>query len=145
MHKPNPATVDFLIATIESAADQFDRLGQRLNAARLRAIAAGQRPLGTVPPSLSRGIHIHGFCNVYRAGWFHRAGKPLAFDRHAGDLYPTRESAVADISPASHYVDTVPVSWMEPGAVLANPAHSEPIPLSLTRRLALPEEASHAR
>lgn len=68
----------------------------------------------------------NGFMNIYRSGFFHRAGKPSAFDRHAGDMYATREAALADINPASHYVDTVPVSWQEPAYIEVNPANSIP-------------------
>ena len=78
-------------------------------------------------------MQILGYMNVYRSGHFHRVGKPGMFDRHAGDLYPTHESALADIEPASHYIDTVPVVWNEPTMPAVNGAQSIPTPLSVTR------------
>lgn len=56
-----------------------------------------------------------GWLNIYRSGVYHRCGKPGAFDRHAGDLYPTEQAARDAIDPVSHYVDTVPVVWTEAG------------------------------
>ncbi|CAN7638083.1 hypothetical protein LJR130_004845 [Variovorax sp. LjRoot130] len=56
-------------------------------------------------------MKITGYINLYRSGWFHRQGKPGAFDLHAGDVYPTLESALRDIEPRTHYLATVPVCW----------------------------------
>lgn len=56
-----------------------------------------------------------GWLNIYRSGVYHKCGKPGAFDRHAGDVYPTEAAAKAAIDPATHYVDTVPVVWTEVG------------------------------
>lgn len=65
-------------------------------------------------------MQIKGWMNVYRSGHFHKAGKPGAFDRHAGDFYATEEAARADIAPRSHYVATVPISWPD-DVIAANP------------------------
>lgn len=62
-----------------------------------------------------------GYVNIYRSGYFHSCGKPGAFDRHPGDIYPTREAAEGDITPRSHYIATVPVEWEEEEHVTANP------------------------
>lgn len=77
---------------------------------------------------------VTGWLNVYRSGFFHREGKPDAFNRHAGDLYPTQEAAIRDIEPLSHYVATVPVQWSEPEYPHVNGSHSQPVPLSKTRK-----------
>jgi hypothetical protein len=76
---------------------------------------------------------IHGFMNVYRSGYFHRSNKPHTCNRHAGDFYLSREAALADIDPPSHYIDTVPISWDDPEVLVCNPSDSKPIPLSQTR------------
>lgn len=79
------------------------------------------------------------FMNLYRQGWYHRAGKPGTMRFHGGDLYPTREAAVADIDPAAPYIGTVPVtvsmaSLPEVGMIEPYPAESSPIPLRVTRK-----------
>ena len=56
---------------------------------------------------------VRGYINIYRSGFFHSPGKPGAYDRHPGDCYATREDAVRDIHPRSHYVATCPVEWEE--------------------------------
>jgi hypothetical protein len=74
--------------------------------------------------------------NVYRAGFYHRAGKPGCTDLHAGDFYTSEESAKQQINPASHYLATVSFQWLgEPAQ--ENPADSQPVPLSVTRRMGL--------
>lgn len=73
--------------------------------------------------------------NVYRSGFFHREGKPLTVDRHAGDFYETREQAIADIEPRSHYIATVPFVYVDDQDVTANPADSIPTPLAASRRM----------
>lgn len=79
--------------------------------------------------------------NVYRAGWFHRAGKANNIDLHAGDFYTSREAAMADVDPPSHYLATVPFTFTGP-LQHANPADSVPTPLSSSRRMhSLIEEA----
>lgn len=40
---------------------------------------------------------VKGYMNIYRSGYYHRKGKPKAFDRHAGDIYPTVAAALEDI------------------------------------------------
>jgi hypothetical protein len=72
---------------------------------------------------------IKGFLNVYRSGHFHRAEKPTAFNRHAGDFYATFEDAFADIDPVSHYIDTVAVEWEDEEGLCANCQSSIPVPL----------------
>lgn len=79
---------------------------------------------------------IHGFLNVYRSGYFHRTNKPHTCNRHAGDFYLSKDAAIADIDPQSHYITTVPISWEDPEALICNPPDSQPIPLSQTRKLA---------
>lgn len=59
---------------------------------------------------------IIGYMNVYKSGFFHKAGKADTFDRHAGDIYASHDAAVRDIHPRSHYVATVSVLWTEPGS-----------------------------
>ncbi|CAN7620466.1 hypothetical protein LJR290_004683 [Variovorax sp. LjRoot290] len=78
-------------------------------------------------------MKITGYINLYRSGWFHRQGKPGAFDLHAGDVYPTLESALRDIEPRTHYLATVPVCWQSDQDMAPNPATSAPVPLSVSR------------
>ena len=78
-------------------------------------------------------MRITGYINLYRSGWFHRQGKPGAFDLHAGDVYPTLESAERDIEPRTHYLATVPVCWQSDQAVAPNPTTSLPVPLAVSR------------
>lgn len=75
-----------------------------------------------------------GFVNIYKSGVFHRRGKPRAYDRHPGDIYPTQKAAEADIDWDAGYVATAPIQWYEDKAVDPNPESSEPIPLAVTRR-----------
>lgn len=74
--------------------------------------------------------------NLYRAGWFHRMGKPGNCDVHAGDCYLSEEQARADVEPKSHYLATVSFVW-EGEPMQANPIDSVPTPLSVTRRIAV--------
>lgn len=76
----------------------------------------------------------HGFMNIYRSGHFHRIGKANAYNRHPGDIYALYSDAVADIDFSAGYISTVPVSWEDPEDVQPNPADSQPVPLSKTRR-----------
>lgn len=78
-------------------------------------------------------VTMTGFVNIYRNGWFHRAGKPHNMDRHTGDIYATYEEAVADIDPPSHWIATVPVQWEDVEKVLPNPADSVPTSLRDSR------------
>lgn len=89
-------------------------------------------------------VIMTGYMNVYRAGWFHRENKPNGFDRHAGDFYATRELAMADIDPPSHYIDTVEVQWEDYEVVTTNASDAIPVPLGVSRKAykALYEEAS---
>ena len=61
-----------------------------------------------------------GYINVYRSGFWHKAGKAGAFDRHAGDIYPDSDSAVDAIEQPHLYVATVPVQWEDEDGLLAN-------------------------
>jgi hypothetical protein len=78
-------------------------------------------------------VKTTGYINLYRSGWFHRQGKPGAFNLHAGDVYPTLESARRDIEPRTHYLATVPVCWQADQEMTPNPGNSTPIPLSVSR------------
>lgn len=64
---------------------------------------------------------ITGYINIYRSGLYHTPGKPGAYDRHPGDIYATEAAALDDIYPRSHYVATVPVTWVEPTVPYLNP------------------------
>lgn len=66
-----------------------------------------------------------GYLNIYRSGVWHSCGKPGAFDRHGGDLYPTPQAAEAAISPRSHFIATVVVEWYELDGVVPNPVPGE--------------------
>lgn len=79
-------------------------------------------------------VLMQGWMNVYRAGWFHRENKPNGFDRHSGDFYETKELAMADVEPASHYIDTVSFVWEDFEVVKTNPADAVPIPLATSRK-----------
>lgn len=78
---------------------------------------------------------VTGWMNIYRAGYYHRAGKPNMYDRHPGDCYPTRELAVADIDPPHLYVATVRVTWWEERQPHTNAANSVPVPVAYSRRI----------
>lgn len=83
-----------------------------------------------------------GFMNIYRSGHFHRKGKPGMFDRHGGDLYPTREAALADIDrslSAGYVATTDAIVWYEAVQQQANPPSSVPVPMSQTRIRAVPK------
>lgn len=75
------------------------------------------------------------YMNVYRAGHYHRQGKPLHTNLHGGDLFTTRESALAAVDPDAEYLGTVAtyVNVPEGCTVLENPEGSVPTPLSVTR------------
>lgn len=85
---------------------------------------------------------VQGYMNIYRSGFYHRKGKANAYDRHAGDIYPSWEAAVDDIDPISHYIDTVIVSWHEAAQPVINGPDSKPVSLKLTRYA--DAEVSHA-
>lgn len=78
--------------------------------------------------------------NLYRQGWYHRAGKPGTMNIHPGDMYATFDKAIADIDPDAPYVGTVPVDvldgvWAEDAPAFAEyPADSVPRPIRETRR-----------
>lgn len=58
-------------------------------------------------------VTVLGWINVYRSGFWHSTGKPGTYDRHSGDFYATRDDALRDIHPASHYIGTVQIHWDE--------------------------------
>lgn len=74
-----------------------------------------------------------GYINVYRSGFFHRVGKPTAFDRHGGDIYPDLTTALQNVEPYTHYIDTVPVQWNDQEECRPNMPDSIPVPLRETR------------
>lgn len=76
-------------------------------------------------------MNCTGWINIYRSGFFHTAGKPGAYDRHPGDIYATECAARADISPASHYIATVPISWQEAVVPPVNPRVNEELEIPL--------------
>lgn len=84
-------------------------------------------------------MHVikHGFVNIYRSGFYHRMGKPNLLDRHTGDIYDTREEAIKQIDPPSHYIGTTGISWVDVEDVQSNPADSVPVPLSVSRKRTL--------
>lgn len=53
-------------------------------------------------------MKIKGFINIYRSGYYHRQGKPRAFDRHAGDIYMSEAAAQANIEPLSQHSSETP-------------------------------------
>lgn len=78
-----------------------------------------------------------GWCNLYQQGWYHRAGKPGTMTLHPGDLYPTREDALADIDHDAPYVGTAFVQWEHPEhkpPVQVFPDVSTPVPLAISRK-----------
>jgi hypothetical protein len=73
------------------------------------------------------------YINLYRAGWYHRQGKPNTTNLHGGDVYTSERLAMENAEPDRGYITTVPFEVDMPGAVFANPATSEPTPLYKTR------------
>lgn len=73
--------------------------------------------------------------NLYRQGWYHRAGKPGTMNVHPGDLYPSEAAAKADIDHLAPYIDTV--SFEVPAGLVPSlavyPQESEPTGLAKTR------------
>jgi hypothetical protein len=77
---------------------------------------------------------VVGWQNIYRSGYYHRCGKPGMYDRHPGDLYPTRDAAERDVEPPEQYVTTVKVVWYEDKQPHVNCASSQPVPITESRR-----------
>lgn len=75
------------------------------------------------------------YMNVYRAGFYHRQGKPGHCNIHAGDFFPSEELAKAYAATKAGYLGTVSFDMPVPDGtvVLANPEGSIPTPLSETR------------
>ena len=69
-------------------------------------------------------VSIIGYINVYRNGYYHRRGKPNAFDRQVGDIYPSLESALGEIAPGSRYIGTAEITWQEEATPSINPPES---------------------
>src|ERR1700728_3099970 len=74
-------------------------------------------------------VSIIGYINVYRNGYYHRRGKPNAFDRHVGDIYPSLQSALGEIVPGSHYIGTAEITWNEESLPHTNPTESVAAPV----------------
>ncbi len=72
--------------------------------------------------------------NIYRSGYFHREGKPLTLDCHAGDFYDSEERAKAEIDPPSHYIATVSFEWDDVDGITENPADSVPVSIGVSRK-----------
>lgn len=49
-------------------------------------------------------MKIVGYINIYKSGFYHKPGKPGAFDLHPGDIYFDRESCLEQARPKSHVV-----------------------------------------
>lgn len=65
---------------------------------------------------------VYGWINIYKSGVYHTPGKPGAFDRHGGDIYPDEIAARSAINPETHYLDTIPIHWTDDDATLrSNP------------------------
>lgn len=77
------------------------------------------------------------YINLYRAGWWHKQGKPNTTNLHAGDVYTTEALALENADPDKGYVTTAPFEVDFPGAVLANGPQSVPMSLSISRSLFL--------
>jgi len=76
------------------------------------------------------------YMNLYRQGWYHRAGKPGTLAFHPGDLYPTHSAAVEDIDHDAPFIATVPVDVPDDLGVDFSPygVGSLPVPLRESRR-----------
>lgn len=73
------------------------------------------------------------YINLYKQGYYHRAGKPSTVNIHPGDMYASREAAIADIDTDAPYVGTVPVLLgVIPFEVY--PEMSDPTPLRESRK-----------
>lgn len=68
-----------------------------------------------------------GYVNLYRSGFYHRAGKPHTFNLHPGDIYSTRSTAFADRDPRAPYVTTVRIEWEGDEIFPVNPEGSVPM------------------
>lgn len=75
------------------------------------------------------------YMNVYRAGYYHRQGKPGCTNIHGADFFTTKASAEAAIEHQHGYLATVSFQMPVPEGtwVLENPEGSTPDPLSATR------------
>lgn len=76
------------------------------------------------------------YMNVYRAGYYHRQGKPGHCNIHAGDFFTTEAEARRCAEPDKGYIATVSFEMPLPEGttILANLEGSEPTPLHETRR-----------
>lgn len=74
------------------------------------------------------------YMNIYIQGFYHRCGKPGTLNAHPGDLYDTREEAVADIDSNAPYITTVGFEWDAPEDIQAYPEGATPVPLGVTRK-----------
>lgn len=66
---------------------------------------------------------VIGWINIYDStlSGFHTTGKPGAYDRHAGDVYATRESALRHCNPAKARIATLCIAWHEGQIITVNP------------------------
>jgi hypothetical protein len=82
------------------------------------------------------GEKVTLYMNLYKAGWFHRKGKPGTVDIHPGDFYPNRGKAVAEIDRPELYLGTIPFEYEVPedSLLVVNDENSVAIPLSVSRR-----------
>jgi hypothetical protein len=66
--------------------------------------------------------------NVYRSGYYHRAGKPTATNLHGGDLYVSYADATAAIQHDRGYITTVSFQMPVPADthIYRNPENSVP-------------------
>lgn len=74
------------------------------------------------------------YINLYRSGYYHRQGKPLTTNLHAGDVYDNERTAKENAEPDRGYITTVPFEVDLPGPVYVNGEGSIATPLSVTRQ-----------
>lgn len=75
------------------------------------------------------------YMNVYRAGYYHRQGKPGHCNLHAGDFFTDEMQALRCAQPENGYIETVGFDMPVPTGcvILSNPEGCEPTPLHQTR------------
>ena len=73
--------------------------------------------------------------NIYRAGHYHRQGKPDHCNIHGGDLFTTESLALENVERGAGYVATVSLDMPVPDGcvVLTNPEGSQPSSLYETK------------
>lgn len=73
------------------------------------------------------------YINLYKQGFYHRAGKPGTMEVHPGDMYASREAAIADINHDAPYVGTF-IVLLGANEFGTYPEHSEPVSLRESRK-----------